>query len=232
MKVLVLSDLHIGDGSAADKNTWNDDDFIFQIEKAKQGFGVDKVILLGDTLELHVFFDSEIVSGEHTKMVNYLLNSPDIILLRGNHDSELTQYKKALAVDNVLFMHGDLADISSLRFIQVLSTWWNIKVLRFLYRKNPEKLRKYLLRIVGTYSNGYRANANTLYYLKYALRWLNKYDMVVMGHTHQMQNVNLFYNGKKKIYLNTGTSLDHLECFIIDTQTLDYKIIRPDQRKN
>jgi predicted phosphodiesterase len=231
MKVFVLSDLHIGDGGPLDKNIWNDDDLIFQIEKVKQGYACDRIICLGDTLELHVFFDTEVMMGRHTKLVNYLLNTPYITVLRGNHDSALTHCPRSLIIDRVLFQHGDQADISSWRIVQVVSTWWNVRVLRFIYRKRPDKLRNLLLRLVGTYADGYTANSNTVYYLKYALRLLKFHDMVVLGHTHQMQNINLYYDGKPRVYLNCGTSSEHLEGFVIDTNTLEYKIIRPDRRK-
>ena len=155
------------------------------------------------------------------------------MLIRGNHDTDLTAYHSTINIDRVHFEHGNRADLTSWQLVHVLSTWWNVRVLRFIYRKNPERLRKLLLTLVGTYAGGYRANANTMTYLKYALKHLSDgQDMVVLGHTHQMQNIELYFNGQQKYYLNCGASFEHLEGYVIDTQTLEYKIIRPDRRKS
>jgi predicted phosphodiesterase len=228
MKILVLSDLHIGDGGDFDKCTWDDESLIEQLENLKEKNSVELIVLNGDTLELHVFFYSEILAGTHRRLAEYLLNTPYIKWVRGNHDAQLTKYPRSLTIDRVIIQHGDQVDPLGWKIVQKISTWWNIRVLRFVYRKDPQRLRQFLVSVIKT---GYKASTNTLRHMKYALRLLSTHDMVVLGHTHQMQNVELYYNNQQKVYLNSGTAMAHIEAFIIDTETLDYTILRPNRRK-
>jgi UDP-2,3-diacylglucosamine pyrophosphatase LpxH len=68
---------------------------------------------------------------------------------------------------------------------------------------------------------------NSYRYLKYALRLLRHYDVVILGHTHKIESHKTYYLNHKKTYLNTGScSLGRLQAVILDTETLKYDLVK------
>jgi predicted phosphodiesterase len=68
---------------------------------------------------------------------------------------------------------------------------------------------------------------NTLKYLSYALKLLKEYDVVILGHTHKLESHHTYYLNEKKRYLNCGScSLGRFQAIIMDTETLEYKLIK------
>jgi predicted phosphodiesterase len=67
---------------------------------------------------------------------------------------------------------------------------------------------------------------NSYKYLKYALRLLRRYDVVILGHTHKLEAHKTYFLNKKKIYLNCGScSLGRFQGIILDTESLEYELI-------
>ena len=68
---------------------------------------------------------------------------------------------------------------------------------------------------------------NTIKYLTYALKVLQKFDVVILGHTHKLESHHTYYLNKKKRYLNSGScSLGRFQGILIDTETLKYELIK------
>ena len=63
--------------------------------------------------------------------------------------------------------------------------------------------------------------------MKYALRLLKTYDVVIMGHTHKMEAHKTYYLQNKKRYLNSGTcSHGRFQAIFLDTETLKHETIK------
>ncbi|MBN1970734.1 MAG: metallophosphoesterase family protein [Candidatus Delongbacteria bacterium] len=230
MKILVLSDLHIGTDEKFGLFGWTSDEFIQSLELISKKNGVDKIILNGDIFELDKYrFDA--IKRVHPKLIN-LFSDKRFVLLKGNHDHISTIGNDSYDYTNtngqtIHIEHGHNADFLN-----------GTKIGRFLCRKGLNVLKflvkwDFLLEIyykivefddeVDRIPKKY----NSYKYLKYALKLLKSHDVVILGHTHKLEAHKTYYINRKKRYLNSGScSLGRFQGLIIDTESLNYEIIK------
>lgn len=230
MKLLVLSDLHIGADDSFNTFGWNIQNFVECLELVIEKENIDKVIFNGDTFELYKYTWKEIEKSRK-ELINYFKNSK-FIFIRGNHDAilpfGLNSYELTNS-NNQLFLieHGHAADfISGFSIGRKIQTF-SFYLLRKLVKFKP--IQKIYFNIVeaSDYNIKIPKKYNTWKYLKYALRKLLKVDILILGHTHKLEVHKVFYLQSKKIYINTGTcQLGKFQAVIIDTETLKYDTLK------
>ena len=230
MNILILSDLHIEKGDNFGLFQWDDDEFISCIEKARELYSVNKIILNGDIFELLKYSFREIRKARPV-LIRYLLNN-DFIILKGNHDILSTLGKEYYRITNshgqvIHIEHGHNAD------------WFNGNLLgrafgKFLFlllRKMSESryIMELYFNIVKRIDeiNIIPKKYNTLNYLTYALKMLKECDVVILGHTHKLESHHTYYMNRKKRYINCGScSLGRFQGIILNTETLAYELIK------
>ncbi|MFZ2339643.1 MAG: metallophosphoesterase [Bacteroidales bacterium] len=230
MNLLIISDLHIDTGDKLGIFQWNDDEFIGCIEKFRELYSVNKIILNGDIFELLKYSFYEIRKARPL-LVRYLLNSK-FIILKGNHDILNTIGKEFYRITNssgqvIHIEHGHNADWLNGNFLGrllgqfiffLLKRMSNIKYMTELYF-NILKRNEGISVIPKKY--------NTLNYLTYALRKLKECDVLILGHTHKLESHHTYYMNRKKRYINCGScSLGRFEGIILNTETLEYDLIK------
>lgn len=230
MILLILSDLHIDKGDSLGVFQWQDDDFINCIEKIRELYAVDKIILNGDIFELLKYSFKEI-SKARPLLVRYL-KGDHFVILKGNHDLTspygIEYYRISNSSGDVIHIeHGHNAD------------WFNSNLigrffgrfLFFLIRKMPEF--KFITRLyfnIVSHKEGISSipkKYNTLNYLTYALKMLKECDVVILGHTHKLESHHTYYMNRKKRYINCGScSLARFQGVILNTETMTYELIK------
>jgi predicted phosphodiesterase len=232
MNLLIISDLHIGTGDRFGTFGWDSDKFIDTIEKIKSTFKIDKTILNGDIYELYKYKIKDIIEKQK-KLVEYL-GRDEFIYIRGNHDLVndfgLDKYiLKNSAGKTIYFEHGHNADFLNgtsagriisrifFKFLKkiILSGFFNKLYIKLVeHDEELHSVRKY----------------NTYSYLKYALRLLKHYDVVILGHTHKVETHKTYYLNQKKKYLNSGSCcLGRFQGIILNTESLKYETIKIDR---
>ncbi len=118
-KILAIGDLHIGLEEALQKQgffipRFDIDEVIKRLEKIFRKIKVEKIILIGDVKhEFGTISDQE--WRDTLKVLDYLLEKGNVILIKGNHDTILgpiskkrdLEIKESYKVNEVLFVHGD-----------------------------------------------------------------------------------------------------------------------------
>lgn len=230
MKLLVVSDLHIGSGDSCDVFGWNHKTFKNFIEGQILSQGIDKVIINGDFFELYKYKYSEV--EKHSKDLIEYLTGDAFIYIHGNHDitkQALSEYDITNSKGQTIhFEHGHKADfLNGTLFGRSLGRF-TLATIRQVSLMSA-KIRKLYLHInLSSENNNYKPRKyNTLKYLQYALNKLKHYDMVVLGHTHKVETHETYYNNTKKYYLNSGScSIGKFQGLIIDTETLRYETLK------
>jgi len=224
MKILSISDLHICADRALDKFQWNDIEFIRKIERYRSLYKIDTVVIAGDVYEMY-FFDEDEIKEKNSLLYSFLETTPWIVCLKGNHD-RLTDNRDKFVYKNVYIEHGHKGDIYAIPVVNIIIESIH-KVLDFMIKKVPI-LKKIYMNKYKKYMSRYEEEGakDSLRVLKRAVRLLEKYDIVVMGHTHIQQTLNFNFKNNKKIYVNTGTCSSHrFEGAIIDTDSLSVELI-------
>lgn len=234
MNLLVLSDLHIDNGDNFGSFGWKPKKFIKALEKVIDFYQVDRVVLNGDIFDLYKYTFKE-VYAKNFELINFLSRNK-CVFLRGNHDLLNPFAKDSLLITNsqgkkIHIEHGHNADfLNGTRIgraigrvgFSLLKVIIKIKWFEKLYFKAIEYDDE-VNRIPRKY-NSYK-------YLKYALRLLRSYDVVILGHTHKLEMHKTYYLNNKKVYLNTGTcSLGRFQAVIINTESLKYDTIKISKR--
>lgn len=208
MRVLVVSDLHLGDGSRADDFGDNDASFIDWHRGIKQ----DLTVFNGDFCDLWQF-GYERIYATHTRLFEYIagINAKFII---GNHDYKLLGSNQLeLTLDDgrrVLIIHGHQADERMSTPCVRLGVW----MLGMLERlpglhwiDNPECFLK------TSHSEAVQKVS------AFVEEQFDFYDIVVCGHTHLAMKTIKGYTGSH-IYINTGSCMHGNFCgSVIDTRT-------------
>ncbi|QKG81005.1 metallophosphoesterase family protein [Tenuifilum thalassicum] len=230
MILLVVSDLHIDTGGKLGTFGWKPKKFIEVVDAIIQHYKVDKVILNGDIFDLYKDSYKDIVEA-NKKIIDYFHRN-QFVLIRGNHDIWVPSFKNHLTIKNssgktIHIEHGHKADFLngtrfgrgiSLVFYSMLRILVKIRWVERLFFKAVSYIDE-VERIPRKY--------NTFKYLIYALKLLRRYDMVILGHTHKLESHKIYYLNNKKIYLNCGTcSLKRFQAALVDTETLDYELIK------
>lgn len=230
MNLLVLSDLHIDNGDNFGSFGWKPKKFIKTLEEVIDYYQIDQVVLNGDIFDLYKYGFKE-VYAKNFELISFL-NRKKCIYLRGNHDL-LTPYSKDshLIVNSqekkIHIEHGHNAD-----FLNGTSLGRAISRVGFILLKAATKL-KWIERIyfkIIEYDdevNRIPRKYNSYKYLKYALKLLRNYDVVILSHTHKLETHKTYYLNNKKMYLNSGTcSLGRFQAVILNTESLKYDTIK------
>lgn len=230
MNLLVLSDLHIDNGDNFGSFGWKTKKFIKTFEKIVDYYQIDQVVLNGDIFDLYKYSFKE-VYAKNFELIDFL-NHKGCIYIRGNHDLLNPFAKNFHLIINsqgkkIFIEHGHNADFLngtslgraiSKVFFYLLKFVIGFKWVETLYFKAVEYYDE-VERIPRKY-NSYK-------YLKYALRLLRSYDVVILSHTHKLESHKTYYLNNKKIYLNTGTcSLGRFQAVIINTESLKNETIK------
>jgi predicted phosphodiesterase len=234
MKLLVLSDLHIADNRHLGTFGWEQEDFIGKIEAVRKELSIDKVILNGDTFDLYKSDYEGIVSRNRT-IIDYLTEIGSVFI-KGNHDFALGYGQNHFGIVNakgekIYIEHGHRADFingtPAGRFIGHL-------FYKFLRLCAGLPLTRALYFRALAYDEGFKGHGkyNSYKYLRYAVKLLRKYDMVVLGHTHKIEFHNTYWLNNRKRYINSGScSFGRFQGIVIDTETLNHSTIRMDPLK-
>lgn len=235
MILCIISDLHIGARKEFDIFRWETSDFITILDYVRQQFTVDKMILNGDTYDLyqHPF---HLIKEANSEIIDYFEDN-DFIQIRGNHDISVLHSLQSFDLSNkegkkIHIEHGHLADLLSGTAVGRKIGQWGFKVIKKFMHLTF--FQNFFMKMVknNDYYETIPRKYDTYKYLKYALKLLRKYDFVIFGHTHKLEEHKTFYLNSKKIYVNTGTcSLGRFQCIILDTETLKYESIKWGKKK-
>jgi len=221
MKYLIISDLHLGDGTKSD-------DFIYEDYTRRELNDVllvdwinklspDVVILNGDIYELWQHSMRRIKKSHpmlHKLFNNKINPTIKFIRLTGNHDYELlgktTHTINTKSGQKILVSHGFQNDKSMTNPFIRFGMWclgWVEKII-----PNIESVE----RVFKKSSVSNKISENTM---DYAILNFNKgYDIVVCGHTHVQGQVQYSIFGNK-MYYNSGTCQHgKLEGVLIDDE--------------
>lgn len=230
MNLLVISDLHISKKEQIDSFGWENTDFIEFLNNIIEIKQVDKVILNGDIYDLyHNSYKS--IYKKNKEIFDYF-STDKFAYIKGNHDFQnqegLNEYNITNSSGKTIHIeHGhDVDFIDGTRIGRWISRFGYdiLKVLMvFKFVKNIfYKIVEHLDAV-----NRIPRKRNTYKYLQYALKLLKKYDVVIFGHTHQLEAFKTYFLNNKKRYLNSGTcSLGRFQAVIIDTESLKFDTIK------
>lgn len=230
MNIFIISDLHIDTRDNFGAFQWDDNDLIIEIEKIREQYMIEKVILNGDIFELMKYRYQAIVEA-HPALLRYFFDR-DFVFIKGNHDllspGALEHFDITNSKGQVIHIeHGHNADwFNGSKLGQGLSKLGFALLKRMSHHK---ALMNIYFRIVAFEDqvNHIPKKYNSLKYLTYALKLLRKFDVVVLAHTHKLESHHTYYLNKKKRYLNCGTcSLGRFQGIIMDTETLKYDLIK------
>ena len=183
LKIVVFSDLHPGDGTAADNFGINHSVLVLNkiFEFRMQGF---IVILNGDILELMQFTFSQIAS-HYPNLISILKRIGYVI---GNHDKDVRKYLSINVMEeytfgsNILVYHGHQDDKSMNPWIvrTALKAWAVIE--RLLGRKISTEVQDTPISPNDPHYKGDKSE-----YIRNAFKRakLRNYKIVVIGHTHE-----------------------------------------------
>lgn len=230
MKLLILSDFHIGTTHQFSSFGWKPDDLMQMIDYVVADNEIDKVILNGDVYELYQY-QYQAVAESYPQLIAYF-NKPIFFYIRGNHDAlnefGATEWNHTNSKGELIHIeHGHNAD-----FMNGTALGRMLGRLFFHALKSIMKHPK-LLKLYFDFMNQYEdidripRKQNTFKYLSYALKLLKKYDVVIMGHTHKLESHKTYYLNQKKRYLNSGScTLGRFQGILFDTESLKYETIK------
>ncbi len=236
MKILILSDLHIGTEEKKGIFGWKRKKFIKLIEELKITYQIDKIILNGDVYEMYHHSFEEIKSY-NSKLIQYF-NNEEFVYIKGNHDALMDEGLENYQIINsagksIWIEHGHNADFMNGTGLGQAICRGFFKSLKVLMNWKP--IEKMFHKIVAYNDQIDRVprRYDRIKYLQYALNLLKKHDMVILSHTHKLEEHKTWYVNQKKTYLNTGScSLGRMQGILLDTETLKYKTIKINKDKN
>ena len=230
MNILVLSDLHMDTRDNFGTFQWDEMDFIMQIEGIRDIYNVDKVIFNGDTFELQKYRYEDILEANPILMRYF--NDNDFIFIKGNHDivndSSIDNFQLINShAQSIHIEHGHNADWFNGSRIGRSIGKFGMSILKKL--SHSKWMMEIYFKIVAFEDQIYHIpkSYNTLKYLTYALKLLQKHDVVILAHTHKLESHHTYYLNKKKRYINSGScSMGRFQGILLDTETLKYELIK------
>lgn len=231
MNLLIISDLHIGNNDHFETFGWKPRQFIAALKKVISEEKIDKVILNGDIFELYKYSFEEIYNNNKT-LVDFLLNNQNFIYIKGNHDAVCSFGLNSYKIENsrgqkIYIEHGHSAD-----FMNGTRLGRNIQTFGFnLLRKGlgVDFILNTYRAIVDAHEaiNRIPKKYDSIRYLTHALRLLQQYDMVILGHTHKIESHKTYYLNQKKYYFNSGScSMGRFQGVIINTESLKHETLK------
>lgn len=232
MKLLIISDLHIGIKSQDDIFQWDDQIFIEKMKKTISEYEIDSVILNGDIYELYKYTYSAICEV-HPDLIQFLNH---FYYIRGNHDMVMDKGETYLDIENnqgqlIHIEHGHNSDwLNGNRLGRFVATClFGILKLGFVF----SCIRKLYFKFIEWDDDHVKRKYDRLKYLNYALGLLKKYDIVILGHTHKLEKISTYFHEEKKRYFNCGTcSKKKFQGIVLDTETLNYEMIKEKSNEN
>jgi predicted phosphodiesterase len=230
MNILVLSDLHIDTRDNFGTFQWDEMDLIMQIEAIRDINNADKVIFNGDIFELLKYTYDDIRKANPV-LIRYF-NDNDFIFIKGNHDIVndfgIDHYNITNSQGQSIHIeHGHNADwFNGTRFGRTIG---KLGLLLLKKLSHSKSLMDIYFKIVAFEDqiNHIPKSYNTIKYLTYALKLLQKHDVVILAHTHKLESHHTYYLNKKKRYLNSGScSMGRFQGILMDTETLKYELIK------
>jgi predicted phosphodiesterase len=230
MNILILSDLHIDTRDNFGTFQWDEMDLIMQIEAIRDINNVDKVIFNGDIFELLKYTYDDIRKANPVLMRYFIDN--DFIFIKGNHDIVndfgIDHYNITNTHGQSIHIeHGHNADwFNGTRFGRTIG---KLGLLLLKKLSHSKSLMDIYFKIVAFEDqiNHIPKSYNTIKYLTYALKLLQKHDVVILAHTHKLESHHTYYLNKKKRYLNSGScSMGRFQGILLDTETLKYELIK------
>jgi|APDOM4702015159_1054818.scaffolds.fasta_scaffold04155_2 predicted phosphodiesterase len=230
MNVLVISDLHLGNGDRFGTFDWSADDFILLLKDVMDRHRIDQLVLNGDIFELYKYTFKE--AYRKNKQLIKFFKSVNAIFIKGNHDFISPMGKFYHLITNssgkkIYIEHGHEADfLNGTRVGRFIGYSLHMLLKRIVRYKWVERI--YFDTIVTLEDvNKVPRKYNTYKYLKYALKLLRTYDVVIMSHTHKVENHSTYYLSSKKQYCNTGScTLGRFQAAIIDTESLTCETLK------
>lgn len=230
MNILVISDLHIDACDRLGTFKWDQSELISHLERMREEYSLEKIILNGDTFDLLKYTREEINSANRL-LVDYF-SDESFVFINGNHDLINSRGVEFFRIVNsagqvIHIEHGHNADwFNGSRAGRAISKF-GFRVLKRL--SGSHHLRNLYFRVVAMEESLNRVprKYNTLKYLSYALKLLKELDVVILGHTHKLESHHTYYFNRKKRYLNCGScSLGRFQGIVLDTETLRYDLIK------
>ncbi len=231
MNILVLSDLHMADNQHLGTFGWDPLHFIGKLEAVRKNHAVDQVVLNGDIFDLYKSNYNDIFH-RNKELIEYL-DDIGSVFIKGNHDHALEFGQEHFGIVNskgekIHIEHGHRGD-----FINGTSCGRLLGNLLYVFLKTVShfSVTRKLYFWCMEHDEGFRGHGkyNSYKYLKYAVKLLHKYDMVVLGHTHKMEFHDTYWQSNKKRYINSGScSFGRFQGIIIDTETLCHYTIKID----
>lgn len=230
MNILVLSDLHIDSRDNFGTFQWDEMELIMQIEGLRDIYNIDRVIFNGDIFEL-LKYTYEDIRKANPVLMRYF-NDNDFTFIKGNHDIVSDFGTDHFQITNskgqsIHIEHGHNADwLNGTRFGRAIGKL-GLSILKKM--SHSKSLMDIYFKIVAFEDqiNTIPKSYNTLKYLTYALKLLQKHDVVILAHTHKLESHHTYYLNKKKRYLNSGAcSMGRFQGILMDTETLKYELIK------
>jgi predicted phosphodiesterase len=226
MKILILSDLHLDANSLLNTFEWDLDEFITSLKNIRHSHVIDKIVLNGDIFDLCKDTYDDII--QHNKRLFDYLNLVNTTFIKGNHDASLP-FEESIDIINskgikIHIEHGHKCDIINGTLIGRFIGRFFYKILLLFSRLSfvcdfYNDCMKQQIAEFRKYSSHK--------YLKYATKLYEKYDVIILGHTHKME---YHHTAKCKHYFNCGScSFGKFEGIVLDTETLEHSMIHIDK---
>jgi predicted phosphodiesterase len=230
MKILVISDLHITKKAELNTFEWENQKFINFLNKIIQENEIDKVILNGDIYDIYQYPYNEI-KKDNQDIIDYL-SGDKFIYIKGNHDffmkDGLYEYNITNSDGKTIHIeHGHEADfLNGTGFGRWIGRT-SFDILRHLMKYNFVKNQFYKIMAQKNGDKVTPREYNTYKYLKYAIDYMKKYDVIILGHTHKLETFKTYFTTNKKRYLNSGScTFGRFQGVVLDTETLKFKTIK------
>jgi len=228
MNIFVLSDLHMCNGGHLDTFKWNANNFIKKLEYVRETYSIDKVILNGDIYDLYKYPLKEITE-KNAQIINYF-ESIHAIYIKGNHDISHPDGLRYYQIVNkkgqrIRIEHGHKANFFNGTHAGRGICHSLFKILKACDHI-PFAVRLYFGRLLKNEGLSRDRSYSFYTYLRYAVRLLQRNDVVILGHTHKLEVHTTYTGDKAKLYLNSGScSFGRFQGMILDTETLRYQLI-------
>ncbi len=248
MRIKAISDLHIGDMTAADDFEIDELLFVEYLEKNCEQF--DKLVLCGDVFECWQSTEWEIQRTSFLKILElrpslsyFLINkiqSQQIIYVTGNHDAivllknllpgALERYTVMEHGVKILFAHGHQADIFNSTFNEVGHLF--SKAMGWLQRNVYQNI-DHEIRGLQRFLPGRHANPSLFFEHAKEQALRERFQIVVYGHTHRpiIQHCNdpqMTYCNTGKVCDNRNTNWDELILEIYEDGTYHTHLAKAD----
>jgi predicted phosphodiesterase len=228
MNLLILSDLHLSNNDSFSAFGWDETEFLEKLDTVCTLYSVDQIILNGDIFELCKYRLLDVVKT-NIRLLTYFSNN-GAFFIRGNHDYNGSQREYFCLTNGsgqkIHIEHGHKADFFG---GTVFGRFLNDTIFKIMKIFSRFSFTQNLYFNILRRSEGlnHKRKYDSYNYLNRAHKLLETHDMVILSHTHYMEEHWSFDHFKPKIYLNSGTcSMGRFQGIVLNTETLQYEMIR------